>query len=289
LYRWLRRFDLVVTKDSRSFWAQNVRTNGTMLSFVLNDGGKSTNTPLQEIDTVVPGVERGKKYSDDEVDAALEIVSAAKTGHTSLMKQLKIMQNEWEAMGTTSDQDIEKRIIETMALFKTNKNSKSAYSDAILKLSMIRCKDVTGVHSSQLDNAQGSIQEEHLGVNIKQIEARANAAKMTPNEFLKIKTPAVAALKKGIISSDDKKLLIAALDKARAMTLSQGVADASAIVATDKSIDNYLNGRTILAQLRRKWRKHRARNLWLRRHYRVWSWASRMRSLTMNWATTDTH
>lgn len=50
--------DLVIAKDNRSFWAQNVSTNGTMLSFVSNDSGKGTNIPLQAIDIIVPGVER---------------------------------------------------------------------------------------------------------------------------------------------------------------------------------------------------------------------------------------
>jgi hypothetical protein len=242
--------DLVVTKDNRSFWAQNVRTNGTMLSFVLNENGKNTNTPLNEIDVVVPGVERGRKYSDDEVSGVLKIILNTRAGHNGLMKQLKILQNEWEAIRATSDQEIEKGIAETMAAFKTNKNSKSTYDNAILKLSMMRCKDVSGVHSSQLDNALGSIQEQYLGVNIRQLEA--NAAKMTIDEFAKIRDPATVALKKEVLSPEEKKQLVAALDKARAAILSKGLADASDAVATDKSIDSYLKSRTILVQLKKE-------------------------------------
>ena len=48
--------DLVIMRDGKSLWAQNITTNSGALSFVCNDTGKGTNIPLQQVETVIPGV-----------------------------------------------------------------------------------------------------------------------------------------------------------------------------------------------------------------------------------------
>ncbi len=243
--------DLVIAKDGSSFWAQNVSTNGTTLSCVLNDSGAGTNAALRDIDVVIHGVDRGKKYTDDEMDAALRMISDARARHNNLMKQLKILQNEWDAIRTTSGSEIDQAIEETTASFETNKHSASAYSVAILSLGMSRCKDVSGVHSAKLDKAVCGIQEAYLGVSIAHIEALSNTAKITTEEFLKIKKPVIAAIKKEM-PPEEKGRLLAALDKARATALRCGLADAAGAVAAAKTIDSYLVSRTILVPLKKE-------------------------------------
>ena len=100
--------DLVLTRDGKSLWAQNITTNNVVLNFVCNDTGKGTNIPLQQVETIIPGVTRGKQYSDEEITRALKAIAIAKGTHLNLMKQLKVLENDWEAMRLAAGPEMKK-------------------------------------------------------------------------------------------------------------------------------------------------------------------------------------
>jgi hypothetical protein len=241
--------DLVVTKDGTSYWAEQVKKDETLVTFVCNDSGKATNIPLPRLDAIVPGVKKGQNYTEDDIRDALKIVSSTRVKHGNLLKQLKVLQNEWEAVRAASDPEMENKIAAEVEKFKSSQKNKAAYSEAILNLTMTKYKDVTGVNNSKLDDAIGTIQQEYLGTNIKQLESRAGAARISVDEFLKIKGAALPALKKDL-PPDDRTKLTALLAKARATTLNQAIPDASGLVEVTKTIDNYLKSRAILLQLK---------------------------------------
>jgi len=241
--------DLVVTKDGTSFWAQQVKRNDNLITFVCNDSGKSTNIPMQEVYSVVPGVEKGQTYTEEDVQNALRIITKTRLTFGNLLKQLKILQGEWEAVRAASDPEMGNKIAAEVGNFKSSKKDKAAYSQAMLNLGMKSYVDVTGLNSSKLDNAIAAIQQEYMGTNIKKLESMAAAPKISVDEFLKMKGEVLSALKKDL-PTDERKRLTAALDKARTTTHNQGISDARGIVAITKNIESYLKSRAILLKLK---------------------------------------
>jgi hypothetical protein len=243
--------DLVITRDGKSLWAQDITTNSSVLHFVCNDTSKGTNVPLQHVEAIIPGVARGRRYSDEEITRVLKIISDAKATHLNLMKQLKVLENDWEAMRLASGPEMKKRIDEALAAFSTNKNGKDSYSAAMLNLEMLRSRDAFGVSSSKLDSAVDTIQEQYMGTSIRKLEIEAGAPKLNVDEYVKIKERVVRAIGKDI-STNESNRLTAALGNARSTTMKQEVANARDIIATNKSVDGYLKSRTILIRLKKE-------------------------------------
>jgi hypothetical protein len=242
--------DLVLTRDGKSLWAQNIATNGSALTFVCNDTGKGTNIPLQQVETIIPGVTRGKQYSEDEITRALKAIAIAKGNHLNLMKQLKVLENDWEAMRLALGPEMKNRIDDILASFSTNKTSREAYSTAILNLDMLRCKDIMGVSSSKLDVAMDTVQQEYMGTSIRKLEIEAASPKLNVDAFLKIKGQVTRALGKDI-SADESNRLTKVLCNARTMTLKQELANVREAIATIKSVAGYLKCRTVLVRLKK--------------------------------------
>jgi len=135
--------ELILTKDDRTFWAENARTNDTAVLFVDNESKNETNLPLSEVEFILPTVEKGKTYTEEEVKTNLKKIAEARKGHGTLLKQWRILQDQWELVLRVDSAKLNAKIDAAMAKFQAGNKDSQAYRDAMLTLGMLGFKDTT--------------------------------------------------------------------------------------------------------------------------------------------------
>jgi len=236
--------ELILTKDNRTFWAENTRTNETDVLFVDNESKAETNLPLKEVDFILPTVQKGKTYTEEEVKANLKKIADAQTGHGKFIKQWKLLQDQWQAALRTDSSELTGKIDAAVAKFKAGYKDSRAYRDALLTLGMVGFKDATGTCKGPLDDAIATVQELYMGVSIRQLESLISVEKLTVEDYGKVKTLSLTALRRA--PDDDAKKIKMAYAKARAKMIGQGETEARGFLAAGKNLNNYLKSRTVL-------------------------------------------
>lgn len=238
---------LVVQSGGTSLWAdQATEFPAEKLLRYVPQGRQATNTlPLADVIIVIPAVERGRVYKESEIADALARVELGRAKAPRLMKQLTMLQNEWESLRVV-DGAMAAEIRRLADVFEAGRKTWEDYNEVGMQLGMIKYKDAQGRFDRDMNEAMRRVQLGYYGIDMTAIEARLSGEPVAAAEYEKIRDQAVRVMQRKKMTPDDEKRLVAAVTALREVALAQALKAAKSHFDAVERFEDFAAGAAIL-------------------------------------------
>lgn len=239
----------VVTAKGEGVWASRVRTATNVVIYYVAEGGNTEQTcNLSDLAGVVPTVERGRQYSEQEISDAIAAVDKLAQRFLPLRKQLIILNQQWMAL-RTPEVGVEDKINKLAREFEASSKDSAIFRDVSLRMEMIRFKDVSGRYSNQVEVALTRIGSAYFEANRGKVDQLLSGPETSIAHFLECKKE-VDTLKLGHLSAEQKQQLDKALQKCCDATVKAGIEAARQALFAAKTVDSFLESAAALRELK---------------------------------------
>lgn len=238
---------LLVPKKGECISVKECREEGGSYVFVAKDGthrSLSTNDVLGVV--AIPVL--GNEYTLEEVKSALDKIYELKRKNLIASKNLNLLETDWFTIKRGMTSDVGKKIQYQIAYFRHYKTSDSL-NQVMLELEMLKLKYAGNSEAiAEIDQAKKAIRDEYLGIDVDKYIADAKAEKLTLQAFSDLKKVADELMGKTGFP-EEKKAVEQALEAARGNVLKTYMPYANRVFSSQKNLDNYVKGKTVLQLL----------------------------------------
>lgn len=240
---------LIVPKNGPSSWAQTAHYQGEKLVYRTEDGDEKS-MAREALLQVVPEVTRGKQYSPKSVKKVLGAIDRLRRKRPELRRFLNRMYDEWDAL-THADPNVGKKIAAIAATFQAGKKTPAEYQTATGMLGMLKYHDLTGTYAKKIDAVQKELKTSFVQSNLKQLRQTVTTASGSVSSYGAFRSLAEALLVAGP-EEKARQEISTMLNQVTTTVCQAEIKRAAKAFAGGKTIDGYLQARTLLFALRDK-------------------------------------
>ena len=235
---------LVIKKDGEGFWVDSMTLEGALYSYVT-DKQQPGSIPQPEVATLIPSVERGKNYTEEEIKANIEKIDDAIKKYLPSRKHLIRLKGQWQAAESGFDEATGQNFDKVLINFKQSPRGRAEYEKALMDLEMLKFKDAAGKHDAKAAAIKTEMIDILLGIKLGEFEQKSTVGKMRVPDYYAVRDQAADMLKKDL-PTEVRERVQAGLDQARGTVLNQWIPYGRMNIEARPSIDSYMRGRTML-------------------------------------------
>ena len=225
-------------------WASTARRDGDAVLYKERDSGEDRQSPVGELDGIVPTVTRGKNYEPKLVETFVDRLEDLKLKHPRQLRTINQLLQEWRSLQKPVVK-LDGKIAQLVQEYEQGEKGMESYNKVVLELGMMKYKDARGTYTERIDTECERITRDYVARGLRSLSEAAAAPAIGVDRFVELRFVCehigqVAKAEEGRAAEDS---LAACREKAFAGNCRRG---AETFLAGSKTVKSYLEASRIL-------------------------------------------
>jgi hypothetical protein len=238
----------IVTKEGKGVWASTAQLKGKELTYTEKGKRRKGTFNASELDAVIPVPQRGKTYSEASVKRYIARIRRAKNKHRKILYgPLNRLEQDWASRLISSDTHAA-AMDGIIKAFEASDRMPDACGRAVLRLEMLRNKDVGGGLAGTIDEQIKQVKADCVATTTAYLKLQAGAKEIAIDDYHFIKQTGSRVVRFG--DKAFKATVTRLVDTCRATTIASNGGKAIQTFMGGRSVDAYLDAMGLLYRLR---------------------------------------